>query len=386
LTSVVIAPDKQRNILTTLGFSVTDDGDHWQVMPPPWRGDIVGSADLVEEVVRVSGYHQIPELSLPRERVVSQPAVSDEQKRPFILRRLMAGRGLSEAVSFTFLDAATAERYGGGAEALRLVNPISTDLSVMRPSLIPMLLNVAARNQARGEGDVGVFEIGPVFTGDTPDDQHPVLAGLRCGMVAPREWTGSARQVDWLDAKADAIAALAALGVRVDALQIRTDAPEWYHPGQSGTLNQGKVALARFGAIHPAFIAEHDLDDHKGAVSGFEIMLDAVSMPRKKTAQRPMAELSAFQPVGRDFAFLLDDSVTAENLIRAMRGAGKPLVTEVTVFDVYAGKGIPEGKKSVALSVILQPTKATLTEAEIEAASTAIIAAVEKHCGGVLRS
>ena len=386
LTSVVIAPDKQRHILTTLGFSISDDGDQWQVMPPPWRGDIVGSADLVEEVVRVSGYHLIPELSLPRDRVVSQPAVSDEQKRPIVLRRLMAGRGLSEAVSFTFLDAATAEKYGGGAEALRLVNPISTDLSVMRPSLIPILLNVAARNQARGEGDVGVFEIGPVFTGDAPEDQHLVLAGVRSGMLAPREWTGSARPVDWLDAKADAIAALAALGVRVDALQVRTDAPEWYHPGQSGTLNQGKVTLARFGTIHPAFLAAHDLDDHKGAVAGFEVMLDAVSMPRKKSTQRPMAQLSAFQPVGRDFAFLLDEAVTAENLIRAMKGAGKPLVTEVTVFDVYAGKGIPEGKKSVALSVTLQPTKATLTEAEIEAASAAIIAAVDKHCGGVLRS
>ncbi|MGB1964540.1 MAG: phenylalanine--tRNA ligase subunit beta [Candidatus Puniceispirillales bacterium] len=386
LTGVTIAQDKQKHILETLGFTVTDMDKIWQVAPPPWRGDIVGAADLVEEIIRVSGYDAIPELPLPRDRVVSQAAVNTEQKRPIILRRVMAGRGMSEAVSFTFLDEKTAIRYGGGGDALKLVNPISTDLAVMRPSLIPVLMDVVARNQARGDSDVAVFEIGPVFTNDTPEGQHPVLAGLRHGMTAAREWTGSARPVDWLDGKADAMAALAALGVRTESLQVRADAPEWYHPGQSGTLNQGKVALARFGAMHPAFMEAHDI---KGPAAGFEIMLDAVPMPKsgskQKSSQRPLANLSPYQQVGRDFAFLLDSDVTAEKLVRAVRGAGKPLVTDISVFDVYAGKGIPEGQKSVALGVILQPTKATLTEPEIEAVSQAIIAAVEKNCGGILR-
>jgi phenylalanyl-tRNA synthetase beta chain len=389
LTGVTVADDKQKNILETLGFTVSDannQADHsWQVSPPPWRGDIVGSADLVEEIIRVSGYDAIPELPLPRDRVVSQAAVNAEQKRPITLRRVMAGRGMSEAVSFTFLDENTAKRYGGGDDALKLVNPISTELAVMRPSLIPVLMDIVARNQARGDSDVSVFEIGPVFADDTPTGQHPVLAGLRHGMTAAREWTGSQRPVDWLDAKADAMAALAACGVKTDALQVRADAPDWYHPGQSGTLNQGKMALARFGAMHPAFMEAHDI---KGPAAGFEILLDAVPMPKSKagkSSQRPLANLSPYQQVGRDFAFLLNSDVTAEKLTRAVRGAGKPLVTEVSVFDVYAGKGIPDGQKSVALAVTLQPTKATLTEPEIEAVSQAIIAAVEKNCGGVLR-
>ena len=382
LTGVSVAADKQKTILETLGFSIEDANPMWHVAPPPWRGDIVGAADLVEEIIRVSGYDAIPELPLPRQRVVSQPAVNAEQKRPIMLRRLMAGRGMSETVSFTFVDAATAQRYGGGSSALHLVNPISTDLAVMRPSLIPVLMDVVARNQARGESDIAVFEIGPIFVDDTPTGQHPVLAGIRHGMTAGREWTGSARPVDWLDAKADAMAALAAMGIKTEALQTRTDAPEWYHPGQSGTLNQGKMVLARFGTMHPAYMDAHDV---KGPAAGFEVLLDAVPIPRQKSSQRALANLSPYQQVGRDFAFVLNQDVTSEKLIRAVRGAGKPLVTEVTVFDVYAGKGIADGQKSVALAVTLQPMKATLTEAEIEAVSQAIISAVEKHCGGVLR-
>lgn len=387
LTSVAIAPKQQQQILTALGFTIKESKNAWQVTPPPWRGDIVGAADLVEEVVRISGYDQIPELSLPPQADGYQAAVDLAQKRPFLLRRLMASRGLHEVVGFTFIDAAAAARFGGGASALHVVNPISTDLAVMRPSLLAGLLNVVAANGARGEHNCAVFEFGAIFTDDSPEGQANILGGLRRGMTASREWTESARPTDWLDAKADALAALAVLGVKTDNLQIRTDAPEWYHPGQSGTLNQGKAVLAHFGTIHPAFAAHHELDDGgmRGGLVGFEVLVDAVPLPRQKTAQRQAAELSPYQAVSRDFAFVVDAELSAEQLLRAINGAGKPLIREAVVFDVYAGEGIPQGKKSMAVAATFQPTKATLTEAEIEAIANAIIAAVAKHCGGALR-
>ena len=388
LTSVAIAPKQQQQILTALGFTIKADKTAWQVIPPPWRGDIVGAADLVEEVVRISGYDQIPELSLPQKTDGYQAAVSPAQKRPFLLRRLMAARGLHEVVGFTFIDAPSAARFGGGGAALHVVNPISTDLAVMRPSLLAGLLNVAAANGARGEHNCAVFEFGAIFTDDTPEGQANMLGGLRRGMTAPREWTASTRAVDWLDAKADALAALGALGVKPDNLQIRTDAPEWYHPGQSGTLNQGKAVLAHFGTIHPAIAKHHELDDGgmRGGLVGFEVLVDAVPLPRQKTAQRQAAALSPYQAVSRDFAFVVDAELPAEQLLRAINGAGKPLIREAVVFDIYVGKGIPQGKKSMAVAATFQPTKATLTEAEIEATANAIIAAVAKHCGGELRA
>ena len=388
LTSVAIAPKQQQQILTALGFTIKEAKTPWQVIPPPWRGDIVGAADLVEEVVRISGYEQIPELSLPPQADGYQAAVSPAQKRPFLLRRMMAARGLHEVVGFTFIDAPSAARFGGGASALHVVNPISTDLAVMRPSLLAGLLNVAAANGARGEHNCAVFEFGAIFTDDTPEGQAHILGGLRRGMTAPREWTASTRPTDWLDAKADALAALGALGVKPDNLQIRTDAPAWYHPGQSGTLNQGKAVLAHFGTIHPAIAKHHALDDGgmRGGLVGFEVLVNAVPLPRQKTAQRQAAALSPYQAVSRDFAFVVDAELPAEQLLRAINGAAKPLIREAVVFDVYVGEGIPQGKKSMAVAATFQPTKATLTEAEIEATATAIIAAVAKHCGGELRA
>jgi len=384
LTGVVMTPAKQAVILTDLGFEVDQtDAGNWRVSPPPWRGDIVGEADLVEEVVRIQGFDSIPEVALPRLSVISQPAVNPAQKRPHTIRRVLASRGMMEAVTFSFLDAATAVKFGGGADALRLVNPISTDLEVMRPSILPNLLAAMGRNAARGEADAAMFEVGPVFPGDGPEDQRTHTTGIRLGMTAPREWTGSARAVDWSDAKADAIAVLAALGINTASLQTVAEAPSWYHPGQSGSLCQGRKVLATFGTIHPSLLADYDL---KGPASGFDVVLEEVMLPKSKGPARPLATLPPYQAVQRDFAFVLDQKVSAEQLLRAMKGAGKPLVTEADVFDVYQGKGIPEGQKSVAVQVTMQPTRATLTEDEIEAVSTSIITAVAKHCGGSLRS
>ena len=384
LTGVDVPAAKQKKILADLGFEIgKSSAKTWQVSPPPWRGDIDGAADLVEEVIRVHGFDSIPETALPEPAVVGQPAVDAAQKRPHTLKRLLAGRGMMEAVTFSFLDQASARRFGGGGEALRLVNPISTDLDTMRPSILPNLMAAAARNAARGEPDAALFEVGPVYPGDGPGDQRTMAAGIRCGMTAPRNWHGTSRGVDWADAKADAMAALAALGVATDGLRSKAEAPGWYHPGQSGALCQGERVLAHFGAAHPAILAESGL---RGPAAAFELVLEDVPLPKAKGAARPLAELSAFQPVQRDFAFILDESVPAEQLLRAIRGAGKPLVSDAAVFDRYAGGEIGAGRKSVAVAVTLQPVKATLREEEIETVSKAIVDAVAKHCGGELRS
>jgi phenylalanyl-tRNA synthetase beta chain len=385
LTGVKIPANKQAKILEDLGFKMTQGRTAtWAVMPPPWRGDIAGGADLIEEVIRIHGYDAIPETALPRSGVVAAPVVDRAQKRPYTTRRLLASRGMMEAVTFSFLDHATARKFGGGDEALRLVNPISTDLDTMRPSIMPNLLAAMMRNAARGESDAALFEIGPVFPGDCPEDQRISVTGLRCGMTAPRDWTGAQRPVDWADGRGDAIAVLAALGTNISGLQTRADAaPSWYHPGQSGTLCQGGDVLAHFGAIHPALLDDFDL---RGPAAGFEIRLEDVKLPKLKGAARAPAELPPLQQVSRDFAFILDRDITAEDLLRAIKAAGKPLVSGAAIFDVYQGEGIDKTKKSVAVAVSLQPKKATLTEDEIEAVSASIIAAVEKHCGGVLRS
>ena len=383
LTAVDIAVDEQAQTLETLGFTVTRKGDDdWTVSPPPWRGDIVGSADLVEEVVRIKGFDHIPEVALPRLSVVAAPAVDAAQKRPHTIRRLLASRGMMEAVTFSFLDAETARKFGGGDDALTLVNAISTDLDTMRPTIMPNLLSALMRNAARGEANAAIFEVGPIFPGDGPDDQRTSATGLRHGMTAEREWTGASRAVDWADARGDAMAVLAALGVNTATLQTVTEAPSWYHPGQSGALCQGRNVLAHFGAIHPAVLADFDL---KGAAAGFEIILENVNLPKAKGPARPLAQLSPYQQVSRDFAFMLKRDVTSEKLLKAIKGAGKPLVSDAVVFDVYQGKGIADDEKSVAVGVTLSPTKATLTEDEIEATSKSIIEAVAKHCGGVLR-
>ena len=384
LAGVDVEEEKQKEILSALGFAFDITAQSWSVTPPPWRGDIVGAADLVEEIVRIIGFDAIPEVSLPKMSTARMAAVDKKQKRPYIIKRVLAGRGMLEAVSFSFLSHEVAQRFGGGEAALRLVNPISTDLDTMRPSLIPNLLAALMRNGARGEHDGALFEVGPVFQNDTPEGQQSVVAGVRHGMTAPRDWTKAARKVDWADARGDALAVLSALGVKTDGIQTSSDSmPSWYHPGQSGALCQGRKILAYFGALHPALLNSYDLSRN---AAGFEIVLDDIMLPKNKGAGRPLLQPSRYQAVGRDFAFFVGDDIKAEQLIRSIKGAGKPLVGDASLFDIYQGRGVPEGQKSVAVSVILQPTKATLTEAEIDIVSDKIIEAVEKHCGGVLRS
>ncbi|MBS0549989.1 MAG: phenylalanine--tRNA ligase subunit beta [Proteobacteria bacterium] len=382
LTAIDVPAKDTADILTKLGFAVSGAGP-WTAAVPSWRPDIVGEADLVEEVTRVAGFDKIPTTSLPRLSTTSKPARDALQRRVPQARRALAARGMSEAITWSFLPLKKAERFGGGGADVRLLNSIDATLDTMRPSILPNLIDAASRNEARGLTDPALFEVGPQYKDATPAGQARVAAGVRHNMAVPRNWQGPARTVDAYDAKADALAVLAAIGAPVENMSAQAGAPDWYHPGRSGVIKLGDRTMATFGELHPEIAAQADF---KGPVVAFEVFLDAPPPPKAKaTKARPKLVLSAFQPVERDFAFLVDAAVDAEKLVRAARNADKVLIAGARVFDVYAGKGVPEGKKSLAISVVLQPVERTLTDAEIEAACTKIFAAVAKATGATLR-
>ncbi|MBE0533221.1 MAG: phenylalanine--tRNA ligase subunit beta [Rhodospirillales bacterium] len=385
LGGVDVAKPEVERILKTLGFGVKETGSHMTVSVPSWRSDIVGEACLVEEVIRIHGYQHIPVVPLPPTASLPAAAWAPEQKRRVTARRALAARGMVEAVTLSFVAAATAELFGGAPEATRLTNPISSDLDVMRPSLLPNLIAAAGRNADRGIADAPLFEVGPQFAGDRPEDEAIVATGIRSGRRAPRNWAAPVRPVDVFDAKADAVAALAAAGAPVDNLQVSTEAPAWYHPGRSGSLRLGpKVVLAWFGEIHPGILGRMDV---RGPVVGFEAFLDRIPAPkRRKGAARPHLVLSPFQPVERDFAFVIDAMVPAADVLKAARSAHPDLITEIRVFDIFAGGALEAGKKSLAINVVLQPRDKTLTDPEIEAVAAEIVSKVEKATGGSLRT
>jgi phenylalanyl-tRNA synthetase beta chain len=387
LGGVAVAEAEIRRILTTLGCAISGDGDSLAVSIPSWRGDIEGEADLVEEVLRIYGYEHIPATPLPPVSALPRPALDAGQRRSALVRRSLVQRGFDEAVTFSFaasslLEAEGGAIFGGVNPALRLVNPISADLDVMRPSILPNLLAAAKRNADRGFGDVALVELGPQYAGDQPQDQSLVATGLRVGRTAPKQWHDPGAALDVFVAKADALSALAALGLPAETLQVTADPPGWYHPGRGGTIRLGpKTVLAHFGEIHPRLMRILDL---KGPAVGFEVYLDAV--PFAKTGKgRGAFRPSALQPVERDFAFILDATVTAEQVLRAARASDRKLITDIRLFDVYTGPGVPEGKKSLAFSVTLQPVEATLTEEMLDQISKALIANVTKQTGGILR-
>ena len=376
-----LAVTRARAILESLGCAVAE-GSPWIVVPPSWRSDIEGEADLVEEVLRIEGYEHIPAVPLARETPLPRPALDPAERRTEFVRRSLATRGLVEAATFSFLSSAEARLFGGGAEALRLANPISAELDQMRPSLLPNLLAAARRNADRGFADTALFEVGAQYRGDTPEGQLQMAAGVRAGATGAKRWDDPGRAVDAFLAKADAVAALAACGLAAESLQAGAEPPPWYHPGRGGTLRLGPKLLAAFGEIHPAIVAHYEL---KGAAVGFEVFLDDVPLPRARSRARPLLKLSPFQPVERDFAFLVPADLPAETLLRAARGVDKKLVADVRLFDVYTGAGVEPGSKSLAMTVVLQPEDATLTDAVIEGFSKRLVAAVEKATGGKLR-
>jgi phenylalanyl-tRNA synthetase beta chain len=374
--------DASTAILTALGCVVEGlpNGDV-SVQPPSWRGDIVGEADLVEEVLRVNGYDQIPAVPLARNGTVSTPALRPPQRRAELVRRTLAACGLTEAVTFSFIAAREAELFGGARLELQLVNPISADLAMMRPSLLPGLIGAARRNADRGFPDTALFELGPLYRDDTPAGQILAAGGVRSGRTGPRHWRLAAREADLYDVKADALAALAARGAPTDNVQVSADPPAWYHPGRAGTLRLGPNVLGAFGELHPAVL---EALDARPPISGFEVFLDAVPKRRLGSGKPPL-KLSVFQPIERDFAFVVDRELPAERLMRAARRIQRELVSEIRLFDVYEGSGLPEGKKSLAITVVLQPQQRSLTDAEIESFSKRLVAEVEKETGGQLR-
>ncbi|MBK8209509.1 MAG: phenylalanine--tRNA ligase subunit beta [Rhodospirillales bacterium] len=382
LAAVEASAEECARTLDALGFGGTFEGETWQVKTPPWRNDIIGEACLVEEVARLLGYHRIPTVSLPRDAGLPTPALTPPQRRRARTRRLLAARGMIEAVTYSFMAARAAEPFGGGGALLRLVNPISADLDVMRPSPLPNLIQAAGRNADRGQRDAALFEIGPQYAGDRPEDQAVVAAAIRTGRNGPRHWAEPARPVDAFDAKADALAVLEALGLRIEKVVVATDAPAWYHPGRSGILKLGPQPLAHFGEIHPRVLRTLDV---AGPVVACEIFLDALPVKEAAGTARPALVLPALQPVERDFAFVVDRAVAAETVVRAARAAERALITEVRVFDVFEGGAVGEGRKSIAIGVTLQPTERTLTDADIEAVSARIVAQVAKATGGTLR-
>ncbi|HYZ32571.1 MAG TPA: phenylalanine--tRNA ligase subunit beta, partial [Crenalkalicoccus sp.] len=342
--------------------------------------EVEPEADLVEEVLRIRGLDRVPPASLPVASPVPAPALTPRQARAALARRVLAARGMLDCVTYGFLEGRVAALFGEADPRLRLENPIAADLDQMRPTPVASLLMAAARNAARGFPDLALTELGGAYRDPSPAGQLQVAAGVRTG-ATPRHWAEPSRPMDAMDAKGDALAVLAALGTPMAALQVTADAPGFYHPGRSGVIRQGpKTVLATFGEVHPKILAALDL---AGPAVAFEVFLDAVPEPKRRRRGAP--ELPPFQPVRRDFAFLVDAAVSAETVLRAARGADRQLIADVALFDRYAGERVPEGKVSLGVEVTLQPREATLTDAEIEAAAERIVAAVTKATGAVLR-
>ncbi|WP_181700400.1 phenylalanine--tRNA ligase subunit beta [Chthonobacter albigriseus] len=377
-----------RAVLEALGFGVAGFGHDLAVTVPSWRPDIEGKADLVEEVVRIIGLDAVRSTPLPRLASVSAKVLTPIQIRTRRAKRVLAAEGLVEAVTWSFVSEAQATLFGGGAPALKLANPISADMSDMRPSLIPGLVAAARRNADRGFGDLALFEVGQIFAGDRPEDQSTAATAIRRGTArligSGRHWSGASGPVTVYDAKADAFALLDALGFDVSKAQVVRTAPSWFHPGRSGTIQLGpQTVIGHFGELHPAVLEALDV---AGPIVAAEIILEKIPQPKAKASKaKPVLAASDLMPVRRDFAFIVADDVEAARILKAAEGARKGLVGGVQVFDVFRGEHVGEGRKSVAIEVTLVPSEKTLTEEEIEAASQAIVAAVSKATGATLR-
>lgn len=383
LTGLTVATDEIKRILRALGFALDSQGTQYDVTVPSWRRDVEGKADLVEEIARIHGFNAIPATPLPSVQPRNGGILTAQQAKARTARRALAALGYSEAVTWSFMRQDWAKLFGGGADALVLANPIASELDCMRPSALPNLCEAAGRNAARGLAGAWLFEIGPIYQGLEPGDQKPVITALRAP-GSPRHWQNTGE--DALFAlKGDLLSLLDSLGAPVASLQLvqGSNADHW-HPGRSARLQLGpKQIVAEFGELHPAVLKAMDLD---GAYVGFEIRIDNLPAPKAKSGKSKGAlSLSNLMPLTRDFAFLADEAVAAGDVIRAVKGADKLLISDATVFDVYRGQGVPDGRKSLAIAVTLQPTDKTLTEPEIEAVATKIVAAASK-AGASLRS
>lgn len=377
LAGVEVSRDMQRAILEKLGFGV-QGADIWTISIPSWRRDVEGSADIVEEVVRIYGIDKVPSIPLPRAPGVARPTATPEQMVERRVRRAAAARGLNEAVNWSFISEKEAASVGGGDWMLS--NPISEELKVMRPSLLPGLLSATQRNADRGASAIRLFEVGRRYFSDS---ERATTGIVLAGDKTPRNWkSGKATAYDAFDIKAEVIALLAATGAPVENLQMMGEASAAYHPGQSGTLRLGpKKILAEYGVLHPKMVKQFDLT---GNVVAAEIFLDAIPAKRKTGFMRAPYAPPALQAVKRDFAFLVPEALEADQLVRVTRNADKKAIVDARLFDIFTGQGVPEGQKSLAIEVTLQPGEKSFTEEELNGISAAIVKAAEK-LGGTLR-
>jgi phenylalanyl-tRNA synthetase beta chain len=376
-----------RRVLEKLGFFAAGQGERMKVAVPSWRPDIHGRADIVEEIVRIIGVDHVPSTPFARENP-RKPVLTVIQNRTRKAKRALAARGMVEGVTWSFVSKREAELFGGAKAELAIANPIAAELSDMRPSLIPGLVMAAQRNADRGFPDTALFEVGQIFKGDRPEDQLIAASGLRRGLAKTsgigRHWSSKTEPVDAFDAKADTFAVLAAAGAPMPALQVVPGGPPWFHPGRSGTIQIGpQNILGHFGELHPATIAALKAE---GPLVAFEVILEKIPEPKARpTRAKPLLELSPFQPVERDFAFVVDSTVKALDIVRTAQNVDKKIISNVVVFDIYEGKGIESGKKSIAIAVTMQPREKTMTDAEIDTLSGKIVAEVTKRTGGLLR-
>jgi phenylalanyl-tRNA synthetase beta chain len=394
LAGLAVSLSEMRGALERLGFFVAGQGERLKVAPPSWRADVQNKADVVEEVVRILGVERVPVTPFDRGEAPRKPVLTPTQQRTRKAKRALAARNLLEAITWSFIAKEQAQLFGGGKPELALANPIAAELSDMRPSLIPGLVAAAQKNADRGFADVGLFEVGQVFRGDEPQDQFTAAAGIRRALAKPsgygRHWSNPKNDKDQyvvnaFDAKADALAVLAAAGAPAQALQITPGGPAWFHPGRSGTIQIGpQNVLGHFGELHPNALEALDAE---GPLVAFEVILERIPEPKAKaTRVKPVLALSPLQPVERDFAFVVEGNVKAADIVRAALSADRKLIIGVTVFDVYEGAGIAPGKKSIAIAVTIQPRDKTMTDEEIEALAAKVVAEVGKRTGGVLRA
>jgi phenylalanyl-tRNA synthetase beta chain len=391
LTGLAIPTQEAARILEKLGFDIVrtaGNADRTYITPPTWRPDVEGKADLVEEIIRIAGVDRVPSVAMPRPSEIAFAVLTPLQRRTQTARRALAAEGLVEAVTWSFVSKSEAELFGGGAPQTALANPIASNLSDMRPSLLPGLIAAAKRNADRGASDLALFEVGQIFRGTSEHDQKTAATALRTRTAkrigAGRHWSDRAGNVDAFDAKGDALALLDALGIATGGLQLLPGGPAWFHPGRSGTLQFGpKGVIGHFGELHPSVLEALDAE---GPHVATEIILDALPPPKARATKiRPPLDLPTLMPLERDFAFIVDRSVRAADMIKAAQAADRALVTDVSVFDVYEGPGIAEGRKSIALAVTVQPRDKTMTDAEIEALSQKIIGSVVQKTNATLR-
>ncbi len=382
LTGVKIENKLSKSILEKLGFKIVSVDNMWDITPPSWRPDIDGKADIVEEIIRIHGYEKIPSTKLARSNYIAKPAMSIKHRQAFFASKILASRGYNEVITFSFLNKAMADQFNGGRLALNLVNPISSELTDMRPSIIPNLLLAVKKNLNVGAQDLSFFEIGPIFKGDSPSDQISTITGIRYGEKIKKDWQKEAVQFDFYDIKLDVSKTLDAIGVLKNSIKIFKDAPNYFHPGRSAVFKIGQSIIANFGEIHPNIV---DFFGFNKSAIGFEIFYENIPLPKRNKISRPMLKISTLQPVTREFAFLINKEIESEKVCMIAKSINKDLITDVIILDIYNGEKIPQDMKSVAIKVTIQPIQETLTDSVLEEISANLINAIEKKLLGSLR-